>query len=144
MTQKIVTPERPLVVPPLLAAEIGLAEAIILQQINYWLRKSDHIIDGIKWIWQTFNQWQEQFPFLSMRQIRQGINKLKALGLIQVERKSAKTWYQANWYSICYDNLKALWHRICPPRANASDRSDQIHLHEAIASDQETSSSKEF
>ncbi len=30
----------PLLIPPALAKEIGLHEAVILQQIHYWLEKS--------------------------------------------------------------------------------------------------------
>lgn len=141
---KIVTPERPLVIPPLLAAEIGLEEAIILQQINYWLRKSKHIIKGVRWIWQTYNQWQKQFPFLKLSAIRRAIASLKCRELIVVERKSAKTWYQANWYTINREKLTALWLQICQKQTNPSADSEPIDLLEANPSDRKTSPQKNF
>ena len=44
--------ENPLIVMPTLAAHIGLNEAIILQQVHYWLLKSDKLEYGRKW---TYN-----------------------------------------------------------------------------------------
>ncbi|MFN6569031.1 hypothetical protein [Dendronalium sp. ChiSLP03b] len=50
MTSKLITLESPLLVPPLLAAEIGLEEALILQQIHYFCLISKHIkADGRRW-----------------------------------------------------------------------------------------------
>ncbi|MBW4565371.1 MAG: hypothetical protein KME32_30660 [Mojavia pulchra JT2-VF2] len=50
MSSKLITPESPLLVPPLLAAEIGLEEAVILQQIHYYCQISKHIkADGRRW-----------------------------------------------------------------------------------------------
>lgn len=141
---KLVTPERPLVIPPLLAAEIGLEEAIILQQINYWLRKSKHIIKGVRWIWQTYNQWQKQFPFLKLSAIRRAITSLKAKELIVVERKSAKTWYQANWYTINREKLTALWLQICQKQTNPSADSKSIEVRQTSPSNQKTSPQKNY
>ncbi len=36
----------PLLIPPALAKEIGLHEAVILQQMHYWLEKSNPLING--------------------------------------------------------------------------------------------------
>ena len=44
----------PLLIPPALAKEIGLHEAVILQQIHYWLEKSNHLINGCLWIYNTY------------------------------------------------------------------------------------------
>ncbi|RVR60047.1 DUF4222 domain-containing protein, partial [Citrobacter freundii] len=59
--------ERPIVINPDLAYSIGLNEAIALQQINYWLQetKSGMESDGVRWIYNTTEQWLEQFPFWS-------------------------------------------------------------------------------
>ncbi|MFN6564222.1 MAG: hypothetical protein RMY28_031135 [Nostoc sp. ChiSLP01] len=54
MSSKLITPESPLLVPPLLATEIGLPEAMILQQIDYLSQISKHIkSDGRRWFWKT-------------------------------------------------------------------------------------------
>jgi hypothetical protein len=115
MSSKLITPESPMLVPPLLAAEIGLSEAIILQQIHYYCTKSKHIKqDGRRWFWKTLNDWSQTLPFLKISTIRRAIANLKdKFKLIDIERHSQKTWYQANWFTVNVENLEALWNSIC-------------------------------
>jgi hypothetical protein len=54
--------EAPLMIVPSLAVEIGLNEAVVLQQIHYWLNISKHKIKGKKWVYNTYEDWQKQFP----------------------------------------------------------------------------------
>ncbi len=114
MIRKLITPESPLLVPPLLAAEIGLSEAIILQQIHYYCLISQHTKqDGRRWFWKTLNDWGQTLPFLSVSTIRRAIANLKdKFKLIDIERHSQKTWYQANWFTINAENVEALWSKI--------------------------------
>ena len=44
----------PILVLPKLAEKIGLNEAIILQQIHYWLKDSKHKYDNKNWIYNSF------------------------------------------------------------------------------------------
>ncbi|BCL39988.1 hypothetical protein [Nostoc sp. MS1] len=115
MTSKLITPESPLLVPPLLAAEIGLHEAVILQQIHYFCQISKHIKrDGRRWFWKTLKDWGETLPFLTTSAIRRAIANLRDnFKLIDVCRHSEKTWYQANWFTVNVENVQALWNRIC-------------------------------
>ncbi|WP_169156513.1 hypothetical protein [Brasilonema bromeliae] len=111
---KLITPEKPLLIPPLVAREIGLEAAIILQQIHYFSQNSKHILrDGQRWFYLTLEGWAEKLPFFKMSTIRRAIGKLRQLELINVHRHSQHTWYQANWYTINLENVKALWDRIC-------------------------------
>ncbi|MBD2253380.1 hypothetical protein [Nostoc parmelioides] len=115
MTSKLITPESPLLVPPLLAAEIGLTEAMMLQQIHYYCQISKHIKrDGRRWFWKTLKDWGETLPFLKPSAIRRAIANLRDnFKLIDVCRHSEKTWYQANWFTVNVENVQALWNRIC-------------------------------
>ncbi|WP_414569404.1 hypothetical protein [Nostoc sp. CCY 9925] len=98
MSSKLITPESPLLVPPLLATEIGLPEAMILQQIHYLSQISKHIkSDGRRWFWKTLQDWGQTLPFLKISTIRRAIANLRNFELIDVCRHSQKTWYQANW-----------------------------------------------
>jgi hypothetical protein len=132
MSSKLITPESPLLVPPLLAAEIGLNEALILQQIHYYCLVSKHVKqDGRTWFWKTLNDWGQTLPFLSISTIRRAIGNLKdKFKLIDVCRHSQKTWYQANWFTINVENLEALWNSICPPQ-----QMDVTILDKSICSD---------
>jgi hypothetical protein len=115
MSSKLITPESPLLVPPKLAAEIGLEEALILQQIHYYCLSSKHVKqDGRRWFWKTLDSWSQTLPFLKPSAIRRAIANLKnKFKLIDVERHSQKSWYQANWFTINVEALEDLWNRIC-------------------------------
>jgi hypothetical protein len=134
MNSKLITPESPLLVPPLLAAEIGLHEAVILQQIHYLCQTSKHLKeDGRYWFWKTLNDWGETLPFLKISAIRRAIANLKDIfKLIEVKRHSEKTWYQANWFTINVENVEALWNRICQnQQIDALDLSISMRSHQA-------------
>jgi len=55
--------ENPLIILPKLATLIGLNQAIIIQQLHYWLIRSDKVFEGKKWTYNTIKQWRKQFPF---------------------------------------------------------------------------------
>lgn len=89
-----------------LAAIIGRNEATFLQQTHYWMSvKGGKVIDGTKWFWKTYEQWAQEMC-LSISTVRRVVNHLKQLGLISVERLAAKTYYQANWYTLNRDVLE--------------------------------------
>ncbi|MGM7635663.1 DnaD domain-containing protein [Bacillus sp. Hm123] len=105
---KLLLDERPLVIIPSLATKVGLNESIILQQIHYWLQSSEHKHDDRKWVYNTYEQWQEHFPFWSISTIRRSIKSLEDAGLLIAgnfnKRKSDKT----KWYSIDFEKVEGL------------------------------------
>jgi len=76
--------EPPLQVLPTLAQAIGLNEAIVLQQVHYWLnpRFNKNFFEERYWVRNTYEQWRQQFPFFSERTLRRTIGSLEALGLL--------------------------------------------------------------
>ncbi len=68
--------------------KIGLNEAIVLQQLHYWLRDtgSGMECDGVRWIYNTTEQWLEQFPFWSESTLKRAFASLKALGLFALRK----------------------------------------------------------
>lgn len=100
-----------LVINPKLAKLIGLNEAIILQQIHYWIDnkncKGVHA-KGRKWIYNTVSQWQEQFPFLSPSTIKRTMLELRNLDLISIEQLSENSRDTTNYYAINYEKLDSL------------------------------------
>lgn len=98
--------EPPLQVLPTLACEVGLNEAIILQQAHYWLSKSTHEFDGYKWFYKTYEKWQEEFPFWSQATIRRAINNLEKRGyLISTDAYNKMGIDKTKWYRIDYQKL---------------------------------------
>jgi hypothetical protein len=97
--------EPPLVISPTLAMEIGLNEAIILQQLHYWLQKSEHFYEGRRWIYNTYQQWVEQFPFWSEKTIKRTITSLESKGYVITGNFNKAGFDRTKWYSIDYDLL---------------------------------------
>jgi hypothetical protein len=105
-TSRLLINEEPLQVLPSLAVAIGLNEAIILQQMHYWMRHSTHNFDGVTWIYNTYAQWRQQFPFWSADTIKRAIVHMEHLGIIRSTACFNKSPIdKTKWYTINYDRL---------------------------------------
>ncbi|MED3717323.1 DnaD domain protein [Geobacillus thermodenitrificans] len=105
---KLLLDEKPLVILPSLAKEIGLNEAIILQQFHYWLQESNNERDGQRWIYNTYEDWQKQFPFWSVTTIRRTIKKLENQGIIVSDNLNSMKIDKTKWYRIDYERLEEI------------------------------------
>lgn len=123
----------PLVLPPKLAAFLGKSAATFLQQLHYWLQKSKHVIDGLKWVYNSYPSWAEQI-LLSATTIKRIVASLKELKLIQVEQHSKSELNQVNWYTIDYARLEALIASIGSKRPTRSERFEQIEMFKMTSS----------
>ena len=69
--------EHPLVIDVKLAQTIGLNEAIVLQQVNYWLHgKHAKRIEGRLWTYNSMKKWNEQFPFWGLNTVKRKFSSL--------------------------------------------------------------------
>lgn len=105
---KLLINENPLQVLPSLAVKTSLNEAIVLQQIHYWLEKSEHIHDGRKWVYNSIDNWCEQFPFFSKSTVDRTFKSLCDRGLLIKGNYNKSKFDKTNWYSIDYDKLSQL------------------------------------
>lgn len=82
MRSNLLINEPPLQVLPTLSKTIGLNEAIILQQVHYWLNPqlNKNIFEGKHWVHNTFDQWEQQFVFWSKKTIMRTIAILEDSG----------------------------------------------------------------
>ena len=62
---KLLIDENPLVLLPSLAVKIGLNQAIVIQQIHYWLQASKTKINNKKWVYNTIMSGMSNFLFLA-------------------------------------------------------------------------------
>ncbi len=116
--------EPPLQVLPSLALAIGLNEAMLLQQVHYWLQHSKHEHEGRPWIYNTYDEWQRQFPV---------IGSLEKQGLLVSGHHGATPTDRTKWYTIDYDRLaqielstpgRSMWQNL----PDASGKEGQMHL----------------
>ena len=102
----LLMPSRPIVINPDLAYSIGLNEAIALQQVNYWLKETTSGLErnGVRWIYNTNEQWLEQFPFWSESTLKRTFTRLKQLGVLKVEQLNKSQRDMTNYYTINYES----------------------------------------
>lgn len=107
---KLLFDEHPLVVDPHAAKVLGLNEAIVLQQIHYWLQpeRNPHMIEGTPWIYNSLSEWKTQFPFWSESTIYRTLDSLESKHLIKVGNFNKRKGDRTKWYTIQYDELKFL------------------------------------
>ncbi|PJW18901.1 hypothetical protein [Geobacillus sp. WSUCF-018B] len=117
--------EPPLVVSPTIAKVIGLNEAIILQQIHYWLDKSQNVRDGHVWVFNSYAKWQEQFPFWSEATIKRTIKNLEKMNLLIVGNYNKRGFDKSKWYRINYEVFEQLMDKETEKK-DMTDRSGQI------------------
>ena len=105
---KLLINESPLQVQPSLAKAIGLNEAVFLQQLHYWLGVSKFVRDEKKWVYNTYDEWLDQFKYMSLSTLKRTIKSLKDQGLLCVEQFDNKRSNQVNYYAINYEVLNEI------------------------------------
>lgn len=100
----LLIPEPPLQVLPSLAAQIGINEAIFLQQIHYWsLAKVGR--GESPWVYNTQEKWVEQMPWLGLRTLQRVVDKLRDAELLLIEQPEGTN--RRAHYLVNYDKLPA-------------------------------------
>lgn len=102
--------EPPLQVLPSLAVAVGLNEAIMLQQVHYWINNPKlkaKEYDGKRWVYNSISQWQsDNFPFWSTNTIRRTVESLEKQGILLTEKLSPNSLNRVKYYTIDYDALE--------------------------------------
>lgn len=142
MTRLLIN-ENPLQVLPTLAVKIGLTEALILQQMHYWLN-ADHnknYLRGRHWVYNSYDEWHKQFPFWSKETIKRTIYSLERQKLVVSNKLSEEKFNHRKWYSIDYLELQRLDHendRSCQFVTNGEvtyETPDQVKMTRSDKSD---------
>ncbi|MEF9676045.1 hypothetical protein QX227_08070 [Pectobacterium aroidearum] len=100
--------ENPLQVLPTLACAVGLNEAVVLQQIHYWMNSSQHTYEGRRWVYNSVANWQKQFPFWSESTVKRALLSLEKQGMVVSGNYNRDPRDHSKWYSINYKALDAL------------------------------------
>lgn len=105
---KLLINEPPLQVLPSLAKRLDINKAVILQQVHYWLMASGHEIEGHLWVYNSYGEWSQQFPWLSERAVRWHIKGLEEAGYLVAGDFNNDPRDNTKWYRINYEALEAL------------------------------------
>ena len=144
---RLLIDEPPLQVLPSLARELGLNEAIMLQQMHYWLIKSSHEFEGVKWFYKTLEDWQTEFPFWSVMTIRRTLTNLEKQKVIRIGNFNKKKFDKTKWYTIEYQcvNRRCVQYEqtMCSNRTDGCVQFEQTYTREYTETTTENNGSKE-
>lgn len=116
-TSSLLFDQAPLLVRPELAVRLGLNEAILLQQIHYWLENKRNsvkekdlqhertYVNGRFWTYDSYVDWQKQFPFWSARTVERIFTSLEDKGILLSDNFNTWKTDRTKWYTIDYDAL---------------------------------------
>lgn len=105
---------------PELAAKIGVEGAIFLSQLEYWIQRSGKERDGKMWVYNTLNDWLEQFPFWKKSALHRVITDLETKGMIiSTSAFNVSKIDRTKWYAINYD------HEVFAPVEEATRQSEK-------------------
>ena len=101
--------EPPLQVLPSLAVALkSVDKAIIVQQIHYWLNTSNHFKDGRKWVYNTMDEWQKQFPWIANSTLRRHFKQLEQENVLLTANYNKAKFDRTKWYSLNYKKISIL------------------------------------
>lgn len=101
--------EPPLQVLPTLAVKIGLNGALFLQQLHYWILRSDNVRENTVWVYKSLDEWiEDDFPFMSKSTLKRTISDLKKADLIITKTFNKMKIDKTNWYTINYKKIESM------------------------------------
>lgn len=103
----VINNNSPRIVPAELATEIGLLEAMFLQQVHYFASTDKDTIegeDGKVWVIKSLNDWSNIFPFISKRTLRRVIDRMVDRGLLKKDNNRGDQNNPLS-YRVAYNNL---------------------------------------
>jgi len=87
-----------------LAAELGINAALVLTCIHYWLEISTNVVDGEKWVYDTYDSLYKKLKgALSARTIQRCMLSLEERGIIvsrRLDYRSRRKWYRIDYSKI--------------------------------------------
>ncbi|WP_061306776.1 hypothetical protein [Clostridium botulinum] len=108
--EELLFTDEPIVINRKLAKCLGLKEAVIFQQIHYWLKHNEktkqNFREGKYWTYNTIKKWHEdEFDFLSIRTVERTLQKLEKDGLLISKTFNKMKGDKTKWYTIDYKKL---------------------------------------
>lgn len=87
-----------------LAKEYGILEAILMQNIYFWIEKNKannkHFYDGKWWTYNSQKAFSDMFPYASERKIQLALERLINKGLLECGNYNKTNFDRTKWYSI--------------------------------------------
>lgn len=95
-----------------IAAQYGIHTAILLKNIHFWIVKNraneKHFHNGRYWTYNSQKAFSELFPYLTERQVKYTIEKMKKDELILIDNFNENPYDKTSWYALTDKALKLL------------------------------------
>jgi hypothetical protein len=96
-----------------LATCFSVNEAIVIQQVHYWLEinkeTGKNYINDRYWTYNSIENWQSQnFPFWSIDTVKRVFSKLENKGILLTDVLNEMKRDRTKWYSLDYEKLDEL------------------------------------
>lgn len=115
-----------------LALVLGdLNEAIVLNQLNYWLeinKKADkNFIDDRYWVYNSYNNWKaNDFPYWSEKTIQRTFTRLESKGVVISANYNKLAIDKTKWYTINAKKLQELVDKFNSDEDRMTNRQDNM------------------
>lgn len=95
-----------------IAKTYGIPCAVILENFKFWISKNEadgrHVYDGRTWTYASIRGLSDRFPYLTEKQIRNALDKLKSNGVILIGNFNKRAFDRTLWYTLT-DKGKSLF-----------------------------------
>ncbi len=89
---------------PKIAEMVGLAPAVIYQNICWWIAKNEaneqNFYDGHYWTYNSVKAFSTLFPYLTEKQVRSALDKLVECDLIVTGNYNASAYDRTKWFRL--------------------------------------------
>jgi DNA-binding HxlR family transcriptional regulator len=105
-----------------IAKKYGVVEAILLNYFAFWLTKNkannQHLHDGRYWTYNSIKAFAKMFDYLTEKQLRRVLGKLKAEGLIVTGNYNSNPYDRSLWYALTDKAMKLIGIDLKPENAD--------------------------
>lgn len=115
-----------------LALVLGdLNEAIVLNQLNYWLeinkKAEKNLIDGKYWVYNSYSDWRiNNFPYWSEKTIQRTFTRLENKGVVLSANYNKLAIDKTKWYTIDTEKLQELVDKFNSDEDKMTNRQDDM------------------
>lgn len=115
-----------------LALVLGdLNEAIVLNQLNYWIeinkKVEKNLVDGKYWVYNSYNDWRiNNFPYWSEKTIQRTFTRLENKGVVLSANYNKLAIDKTKWYTIDTEKLQELVNEFNSNEDKMTNRQDNM------------------
>lgn len=106
-----------------IAQKYGLLESVLLNHIYYWIEKNraneSNFYDGTYWTYNSTRAFNELFPYVSERQIKNALKHLREEGILLTGNYNKSTYDRTLWYALSKKGLSIV--QKCPMEESDQD-----------------------